>query len=820
MSNGGRGFRYVPALDGVRALAVLAVLVFHADLGVMPGGFLGVSLFFTLSGFLITSLLLAEHEERNRIDVRGFVARRARRLLPAAHVCVLLVLVSGRWWGDAQRRDLPGDAIAAMLNVANWRFAFAGENYQDLFAGEPSPLAHFWSLAIEEQWYLVLPILVGATMHRRGVHDDLASRRGRTGGAVFSLVLLSIVATVLTLWLVGGDAGRDLVYHGTHTRGAELFMGALAATLLAGRRVPARAGAWMSGVGLSALVLCMAVLDLSTDALYGGGLVVISVLSAVAVAGLTSDHGVSQLLSGRVLVGIGKLSYGIYLYHWPVYLLLDEERVGVGGWLLLAVRWAVTLLVALASYRFVELPVRERRWPVRPGAIGLSLGGSFAVIAVAVLFVPSPSFSLTEQLLAEGDGGPVSFEPVPVEPAEPPVVLVLGSAVGAAAAVAGDDRTVVDALQPGCPLVAGTGVRTPSGTEVDTSTCRSFGDVWTGASSADPPDVVVLALGPLDAGIIRRLGDEGYPDPDDVPALAERLEASREGLRLALRTLVDSDASLVLFDGAATLGVGTGLTEIALEFGVGAAVVTTLPGLAVATDTVVEAVADGGGTASDALRVLVIGDSTSLDVARAMNDGSDGRLEVMWAGRNGCPFVRVEAARPDGRSEWSSTDCPPFDTVVPPLLESFRPDAVLLVVGPTELEQQRYPGDRTAYVAGDERFTEFHDQELAALLAIVGGLPVIVADAPPIVAGAWASEEMADPDRLAAWNAQVARWDERWPTVVTMPYAAALLEYEAVHGNIRADGVHPEVEALTDLARTVLVGMLLELVQLPTSTGG
>jgi len=808
----------VPALDGVRALAVLAVLVFHADLGIVSGGFLGVSLFFTLSGFLITSLLLAEHEERNRIDVRGFIARRARRLLPAAHLCVLLVLVAGRWWGDAQRRDLPGDAIGAMLNVANWRFAFAGKTYQDLFAGEPSPLAHFWSLAIEEQWYLVLPVLVGAMMHRRGVHDDLAARRGRTGAAVLTLLLLSVVATALTLWLVGGEAGRDLVYHGTHTRGAELFMGALAATLLAGRRVPARAGAWMSGVGLGGIVLCMLVLDLSTDALYGGGLVAVSVLSAIAVAGLTSDHGVSQLLSGRVLVGIGRLSYGIYLYHWPVYLLLDEQRVGVGGWLLLAVRWAVTLVVALLSYHLVERPVRDRRWPVRPAAIGVSLSGSFAVMLVAVLLVPPPSFSLTEQLLAEGDGGPVSFETV--APPEPPVVLVLGSAVAAMTAVAGNDRTVVDALQPDCPLVAGTGVRAPSGAEVDTSTCRSFGEVWSSNTSDDPPDVVVLALGSLDAGIIRRLGDDGYPEPDDVPALAERLEASREGLRLALRTMVDASVPLVLFDGAASLGLGTGLAEIALEFGVGAAVVTTLPALTAATDSAVGEVAEGGASVTDALRVLVIGDSTSLDLARAMNDGSDGRLEVMWAGRNGCPFVRVEAARPDRRSEWSSTDCPPFDTVVPPLLESFRPDAVLLVVGPTELEQQRYPGDSNAYVAGDDRFIEFHDQELAALLTIVGGLPVIVADAPPIVAGAWASEEMADPDRLAAWNAQVARWDERWPTVVTMPYAAALLEYETVHGNIRADGVHPEVEALTDLARTVLVGMLLELAQQPTSTGG
>ena len=131
MVDGGQTREYFGALDGLRALAVLAVLVFHADLGVATGGFLGVSVFFTLSGFLITNLLMLEYVRSRRIDLRRFYERRVRRLMPAAHLCIIAVLAMGVLWGATQRRDLPGDAIAAVANVANWRFAFASHTYQD-----------------------------------------------------------------------------------------------------------------------------------------------------------------------------------------------------------------------------------------------------------------------------------------------------------------------------------------------------------------------------------------------------------------------------------------------------------------------------------------------------------------------------------------------------------------------------------------------------------------------------------------------------------------------------------------------------------------
>ena len=162
--------KYVPGLDGLRAVAVIAVLVFHAQFAAASGGFLGVSLFFTLSGFLITTLLLDEHESTGTLGLRRFYGRRVRRLLPAAYVCLLLVVVAAGWWTASQQRRLPGDLIASVANVANWRFAFAPTSYQELFLGDPSPVAHFWSLAIEEQIYLVLPVVVYFALRRGAAH--------------------------------------------------------------------------------------------------------------------------------------------------------------------------------------------------------------------------------------------------------------------------------------------------------------------------------------------------------------------------------------------------------------------------------------------------------------------------------------------------------------------------------------------------------------------------------------------------------------------------------------------------------------------------
>ena len=185
-------------------------------MGLVEGGFLGVSVFFTLSGFLITSLLLAEHEAKGDISLAAFFARRVRRLVPAAYACMVLVLVLGGVWGAVQRRNLPADVVASVLNVANWRFAFASTSYQDLFIGGPSPLAHFWSLAIEEQFYLLWPGVV-----------LLATRRGARYARKMVVIVTGVALVAAPS--IGALSSPDMAYWSTPTRLPELLVGAAVA---------------------------------------------------------------------------------------------------------------------------------------------------------------------------------------------------------------------------------------------------------------------------------------------------------------------------------------------------------------------------------------------------------------------------------------------------------------------------------------------------------------------------------------------------------------------------------------------------------------
>jgi hypothetical protein len=215
----------------------------------------------------------------------------------------------------------------------------------------------------------------------------------------------------------------------------------------------------------------------------------------------------------------------------------------------------------------------------------------------------------------------------------------------------------------------------------------------------------------------------------------------------------------------------------------------------------------------DALRVLVIGDSTSLNFARALHDGSDGRLAVLWAGANGCPFAAVEATRGRSDAGWTEPGCVPWEQKVPPLLGSFDPDVLLVMTGPMELHEHRFTGDPTGRISTDPVFAMQRDQQLERLLAAVGPqLPVLVADLPAIAEGRFSGAEMTSPERLAAVNAQIVEWDERLGQVARFPYRDTLDAAEAsrpANDKIRSDGTHPDVEPLAELARDTFIDELI-----------
>jgi len=387
-------------LDGLRGVAVAAVLLYHGGVAWAQGGFLGVEVFFVLSGFLITSLLLAEWGRSAAISLGTFWARRARRLLPALFCLVAVIGLYYAAAGSSQAiPGLKGDGLSALIYYSNWHQIAAGSSY---FAttGPVSPLEHTWSLAIEEQFYLVWPILVGGVLW-------LATRVSRRPAGRRPLVVLlgvtvagAVASAIDTALLFDGGKHLDRVYYGTDTRASSLLIGASLAIAMAIWRsgadvMPkdpvgtARQRALGAGavLGLVGVVAAIAVVGGSDAWLYPYGLLVLDgavVLLIVAAVAFPASLA-ARALAVRPLRAIGKISYGLYLWHFPLFLWLSASAVGVGGTRLLLVRLAVTLAVSTASYFLIEQPIRQRQrptWLVR-ALTPLAAGGAVAALLIA-----------------------------------------------------------------------------------------------------------------------------------------------------------------------------------------------------------------------------------------------------------------------------------------------------------------------------------------------------------------------------------------------------------------------------------------------------
>lgn len=391
----------VPALDGVRAVAVIAVLGFHGGLSWARGGFLGVDAFFVLSGYLIVSLLLAESERTGRIAIVAFWSRRIRRLLPALLLLVAVVTLTARWFVPPEEAPLlRGDGLSALFYVANWRMVLRGGDYFANTAG-PSPLEHTWSLGIEEQFYVVCPLLLVGVI--------ALARRPR---AVLLLIGVGgVVASTVAMWMVYDPADPGRSYYGTDTRVSSLLVGVTLAVLLAGlpdsrlRERPVRIlSATLAGAGV--VFLCWAWTHaLGTDQwLYHGGMLVSALCVAAVLAHVVvAPEGItSRLLALPPLPALGLISYGVYLWHWPVFLAVDGERTGLVGWPLFSLRCAITVGIASASYLLLERPVR--RSSLLQSAQPDSLAAAAAVAGVSLLLVTVPTTSMSAPSADRADG--------------------------------------------------------------------------------------------------------------------------------------------------------------------------------------------------------------------------------------------------------------------------------------------------------------------------------------------------------------------------------------------------------------------------------
>jgi peptidoglycan/LPS O-acetylase OafA/YrhL len=391
--------RRVPALDGVRGLAVAAVVAFHLGIRRVRGGLLGVDVFFVLSGYLITGLVLSEWRTTGDVSLARFWGRRARRLLPALLLVLVVVAVSSRWLlPPDQLPAVRGDVLATLFYVANWHSVIAHHGYFAAFAA-PSPLLHTWSLAVEEQFYLLWPL--GATIALRKLRSSRWLLAISAGGFVASATLMGALSVL--------GAGTDRLYYGTDTRAQALFVGdALAGIMFAvgrdftGRRFDhGRRGnrsVIIRGAGLlgaaSLAFFCLRV-DGQSSWLYRGGfaLVALSVAAVIAAVVLQPRSLLARVMAARPLVQLGVISYGVYLWHWPVIVALTKARTGLAGAELLGVRVGVTLVISLLSFHLLERPIREQRWHVpKPAVVLPGLVTALAAVAVIVpLTVTTPS---------------------------------------------------------------------------------------------------------------------------------------------------------------------------------------------------------------------------------------------------------------------------------------------------------------------------------------------------------------------------------------------------------------------------------------------
>ena len=379
---------YEPSLDGIRAFSVIAVMLYHADIAWLPGGFLGVEVFFVVSGFLITSLLIEERESTRSIDLKQFWIRRARRLLPALVVMLSATAVYVAFFAKDSAPDFRRDVLPSLGYFSNWWQIYAVDT--PYFAASSLPvLRHLWSLAVEEQWYLIWPLLFTVVFGAKWM-------RPRISGALLITCSAAIMFTTALRFVQDNETRTNFLYLSTITRSSGLLLGAAVAMLWRPWRKNSLPSWWRSSISdafaitsIAVIGVLMATVHVADQRLYQGGLAATTVASAVIVAVVMRPNGlfVKKFFSQDLFVEIGRRSYGLYLWHWPIFVVAHARDSSNR----LAVALALTIIINEFVYQFVEIPTRHGAlgnwWHNRPqlSAMHRRLPVFIAAVVVASL---------------------------------------------------------------------------------------------------------------------------------------------------------------------------------------------------------------------------------------------------------------------------------------------------------------------------------------------------------------------------------------------------------------------------------------------------
>ncbi|MGA2837253.1 MAG: acyltransferase family protein [Acidimicrobiales bacterium] len=554
-------FGFVPALDGIRAVAVVGVMLYHGGAPLASGGFLGVNMFFVLSGFLITSLLLGEWAQRLTVRLGQFWTRRARRLLPALLLMLVGVAAYARFFATpGEFAGLRLDALSTLFYVANWHFIESGSNYFAATA-QPSPLSHMWSLAIEEQFYIVWPPVVLVLLR--------AGRRLRPSRRLWPVLAAAVVGALASAadmrWSYLHGASVTRLYEGTDTRCQDILVGAALATAMAiwaqhrrpvplsvpdldviefarihpsagtaGLGAPAAhrrdiqrkrgpsikpitawelssttarlAAQFLGWAALLGLVALWGRLDGPTGFLFGGGELAVAVAVAVLLfCVVTAQKGaLARALANPVFVYVGRISYGLYLWHFPLFSFLDAERMHLYGLPLLGARIGATVVVATASYYLVEQPVRRSRMATFSEWRGwlVTSGAFLGVVALTVAATLPAAAEAAVPFSSTSTGVQYSGQPVKVAILGDSVAWRLGFALMADQPQTSYDVDIDNGAIVACGVVRSTyymahGVPDQMASACDSSTPASgqWPALWKGNIDEFRPDVVVVLAG-------------------------------------------------------------------------------------------------------------------------------------------------------------------------------------------------------------------------------------------------------------------------------------------------------------------------------------
>lgn len=355
----GKKRRYITGLDGIRAIAVIMVLSYHLKLALFKSGFLGVTVFFVLSGYLITGILISEVEEEGTIDLKNFWLRRIRRLVPAVmSMAVVIIFVSAVVNRVIFTKGCK-DFLASVLGFNNWWQIFNKVSYFEA-AGVPSPFTHCWSLAIETQFYLIYPLILLGIYKLAKSRGEGRAKRGLLFAGV--TLLLALISVILMIVLFDPQQDASRVYYGTDTRAFSLLFGALLAILWEYRMVPRRLSASVNmvlgSVSFAVLLVMTIAINGSSNFWYRGGQFVGTILTVLVIYTVSGRKTwLSRFLSNPVLKWIGDRSYSIYLWHYPIILLISK---GIkASWWITLIEIVLSVVLAELSYRFIETPIRH-----------------------------------------------------------------------------------------------------------------------------------------------------------------------------------------------------------------------------------------------------------------------------------------------------------------------------------------------------------------------------------------------------------------------------------------------------------------------------